>query len=136
MIRSRQITAVGSTVLICSIVSAALLTRAVDRARPTASLQEMLYVSSPKLLKRLSLGYTGLLADIYWTRAVQYFGYQHYEHSTDFHLLAPLLKIAVELDPKLVPAYQFGSNFLSPKPPNGAGEPEKALELARAFSEN
>jgi tetratricopeptide (TPR) repeat protein len=91
---------------------------------------DALYLQSPKLLKRLSLGYNGLLADIYWTRAVQYFGYQHHEHSTDFHLLAPLLKIAVELDPKLVPAYQFGSNFLSPKPPNGAGEPKKALELA------
>ena len=29
---------------------------------------------SPKAVKRLSLGYDGLLADIYWTRAVQYFG--------------------------------------------------------------
>ena len=26
----------------------------------------------------MSLGYTGLLADIYWTRAVQYFGEQHH----------------------------------------------------------
>ena len=77
------------------------------------------------------MGYTGLLADIYWTRAVQYFGYQHHIQSNDFHLLAPLLEIATQLDPKLFPAYQFGSNFLSPKPPNGAGEPQKALELAK-----
>ncbi|MGH9350714.1 MAG: hypothetical protein ACRD2G_00895, partial [Terriglobia bacterium] len=33
-----------------------------------------LYVSSGVSLRRLSLGYEGLLADIYWTRAIQYFG--------------------------------------------------------------
>ena len=38
----------------------------------------------PKALRRMSLGYTGLLADIYWTRAVQYFGYQHHQQ---FHRL-------------------------------------------------
>ena len=29
----------------------------------------------------MSLGYDGLLADIYWTRAVQYFGSKHHEGS-------------------------------------------------------
>ena len=27
----------------------------------------------------MSLGYDGLLADIYWTRAVQYFGGKHHD---------------------------------------------------------
>lgn len=103
---------------------------AIDHMRLGQSFEDVLYIRSPKTLKRLSLGYTGLLADIYWTRAIQYFGYQHHIHSNDFHLLAPLLEITTELDPKLVPAYEFGSNFLSPKPPNGAGEPQKALALA------
>jgi tetratricopeptide (TPR) repeat protein len=121
---------VACIVLVLSFVASVGLLYAIDQVRRGPELPDALYLQSPKLLKRLSLGYNGLLADIYWTRAVQYFGYQHHEHSTDFHLLSPLLKIAVELDPKLVPAYQFGSNFLSPKPPNGAGEPEKALALA------
>jgi tetratricopeptide (TPR) repeat protein len=33
------------------------------------------------------------------------------------------------LDPKLVVAYQFGANFLAPRPPNGAGMPDKAVQL-------
>jgi tetratricopeptide (TPR) repeat protein len=79
----------------------------------------------------LSLGYTGLLADIYWTRAVQYFGQQHHNGSGDFRLLAPLLEVTTELDPRLFPAYDFGANFLAPKPPNGAGLPGSALALMK-----
>jgi tetratricopeptide (TPR) repeat protein len=79
----------------------------------------------------MSLGYTGLMADIYWTRAVQYFGEQHHNHSSDFHLLAPLLEITTELDPRILPAYRFGANFLAPNPPNGAGSPQSALALMR-----
>ena len=83
--------------------------------------QEALYLRSSNVLRRLSLGYTGLLADIYWTRAVQYFGEQHHSGTGDFRLLAPLLEVTTELDPRLLPAYQFGANFLAPQPPNGAG---------------
>jgi tetratricopeptide (TPR) repeat protein len=104
---------------------------AIDRIRQGATLQEALYIRSSTALRRMSLGYTGLLADIYWTRAVQYFGFQHHNDSQDFSLLAPLLEITTELDPRLLPAYQFGANFLAPKPPNGAGTPEKALALMK-----
>ncbi len=102
---------------------------AIDHSRRQAVAQPALYLRSSKVLRRLSLGYTGLLADIYWTRAVQYFGEQHNSRSGDFHLLAPLLEVTTELDPKLLPAYQFGANFLAPKPPNGAGLAGSALQL-------
>ena len=49
------------------------------------------------MLKRLSLGYEGLLADIYWTRAVQYFGSQHVHKSEDYRLLYPLLDLTATL---------------------------------------
>lgn len=136
MSRSRQVTAVACTVLICSMVSAALLIRAADAERPTATLQEMLYVSSPKLLKRLSLGYEGLLADVYWTRTVQYFGGTHRRGGGTYKLLWPLLNITTQLDPHLIPAYEFGETFLVAKPPQGAGDPEKAIELARTGIQN
>ena len=98
--------------------------------RTTATLDEVLYLNSPKWVKRLSLGYTGLLADIYWTRAVQYFGGKHVTAAAkDYRLLYPLLEITTELDPKLIVAYQFGANFLAPKPPDGAGQPEQAIAL-------
>ena len=44
-------------------------------------------------------------------------------------LLAPLLEITTTLDPHLLVAYEYGANFLAPKPPNGAGMPEKAIQL-------
>jgi tetratricopeptide (TPR) repeat protein len=131
MSATRRINRIAAAVLLVSLAGAVATLHAIDRLRRGAKFQEVLYLRSPKTLKRMCLGYTGLLADIYWTRAVQYFGYQHHQRSKDFHLLAPLLQIATELDPKLFPAYQFGSNFLAPKPPNGAGMPVEALQLAK-----
>jgi hypothetical protein len=127
---SRQITLVAGTLLLASMLASVLLLRKVDRLRSGATLQEVLYISSPKALKRLSLGYDGLLADIYWTRAVQYFGSKHFAESQHYDLLAPLLEITTALDPHLTVAYEFGANFLAPKPPNGAGQPQRAIELS------
>jgi len=77
----------------------------------------------------MSLGYEGLLADLYWTRVVQYFGGKRLEHSSEFKLLGSLLQITTDLDPHLIIAYRFGSIFLADKPPRGAGQPWEALAL-------
>src|SRR5437879_13894153 len=50
-------------------------------------------------------------------------------HSQNFDLLKPLLQKTPPLDPHLVVAYQFGASFLAPRPPNGAGMPERAIHL-------
>jgi tetratricopeptide (TPR) repeat protein len=127
---SRQITLVAGALLLACMFASILLLRQVDRMRSGATLQEVLYISSPQALKRLSLGYGGLLADIYWTRAVQYFGSKHFAGSQHYDLLAPLLEITTALDPHLTVAYEFGANFLASKPPNGAGMPQRAVELS------
>jgi len=106
-----------------------LLVRRVDRARDDTVLQEVLFIPSPKVVKRLSLGYSGLLADIYWTRVVQYFGARHKANAKQYQLLEPLLDMTTSLDPKLLPAYHFGSVFLAQKPPEGAGDPNAAARL-------
>jgi tetratricopeptide (TPR) repeat protein len=100
-----------------------------DQLRPAATLEEVLYLPSAKILKTISLGYNGLLADIYWTRAVQYFGRKHVMLSRRYDLLPPLLDITAKLDPHLLVVYEFGSVFLAQKPPEGAGLPDKAVEL-------
>jgi tetratricopeptide (TPR) repeat protein len=127
--RNSTVTATLTTLLIVCMASAVFLLRRIDRLRSDATLEEVLYLPSPKILKRMSLGYSGLVADIYWTRAVQYFGWKHRARSKQYHLLAPLLDITTELDPHLIVAYQFGSTFLAQKPPDGAGQPEKAVDL-------
>ncbi len=127
---SRQITIAASVLLIICLASSVLLLRQLDRERTGATLEEVLYISSPTLLKRMSLGYDGLLADVYWTRAVQYFGDKLTRGSEHFDLLAPLLEITTTLDPHLLVAYEYGSNFLAPKIPGGAGQPQRAIKLA------
>ena len=93
--------------------------------------EDVMYVPSGGPLRRLSLGYEGLLANIYWTRVVQYFGRKRLAHDTRFELLGSLLRVTTELDPHLLIAYRFGAIFLAEKPPGGAGRPEEALQLLR-----
>lgn len=131
MNRNRQTGRVAAIVLLLSMAGSLAALHAIDGIRRGATLEESLYIRSTTALRRMSLGYTGLLADVYWTRAVQYFGSHFHESAQDFSLLAPLLDITTELDPRLLPAYELGANFLSPQPPHGAGRPDKALALMK-----
>ncbi len=126
---SKQVTVAFCILLVVCLAASVLSLRRLDQLRERATLEEVLYISSPTALKKMSLGYHGLLADIYWTRAVQYFGSKHHAGARDFDLLAPLLEITTTLDPQLLSAYDYGANFLAPKPPNGGGMPERAIEL-------
>jgi tetratricopeptide (TPR) repeat protein len=126
---TRKLNVWVSLLLVACLAGSALSLRRVDQVRSHATLQEVLFFRSPKMLQRMSLGYEGLLADIYWTRAVQYFGSRHAARSSQLQLLPPLLELTTALDPQLLVAYQFGANFLAPKPPYGAGMPDKAVEL-------
>jgi len=129
-VNSRRITTISAaSILVVAMGTGVCLLRSIDRDRPTATLDQVLLISSPKFLKRASLGYDGLMADIYWTRAVQYFGREHHADATEYKLLAPLLEITTYLDPKLLVAYEYGGNFLAPPPPGGAGQPERAVKL-------
>jgi tetratricopeptide (TPR) repeat protein len=91
--------------------------------------QDELMLQSGSMLKKMSLGYDSLLADIYWTRAVQYYGDNALTPGATFKLLWPLLDITTTLDPRLTAAYRFGAIFLSEPPPIGAGRPDLAIEL-------
>ncbi len=88
-----------------------------------------LVLRSGKLVKAMSLEYAPLVADIYWTRAVQYYGDKRARHDPNFELLWPLLDVTTTLDPNLVVAYRFGSTFLSEPSPRGAGQPQRGIAL-------
>lgn len=129
MSSSGKVRAVASGILICCAAASVLLLQQLDRVRTGATLQEFLYISSPKMIKHLSLGYEGLLADVYWTRAVQYYGGMFHKGGGRYDLLWPLLNITTQLDSHIIPAYQYGATFLTAKPPNGAGLTDKAIQL-------
>ncbi|HKH98679.1 MAG TPA: tetratricopeptide repeat protein [Candidatus Sulfotelmatobacter sp.] len=125
----RQTTLIAGTCLALSLTACVMLLRRVDRIRPRATLEDVLYVDSPSVVRRASLGYNGLAACIYWTRAVQYFGHRHFTGADTYNQLAPLLEITTSLDPHLVAAYEYGASFLAPPPPHGAGQPDRAIRL-------
>ncbi len=79
----------------------------------------------------MALGFSPVLADLYWVRAVQYYG--GIRLSTDgkkrYDLLYPLLDITTSLDPGFTIAYRFGSIFLAEAYPGGAGRPDQAILL-------
>jgi len=111
---------------------AAFLQRRIDaETRSEATQREELLVRSAPLVKKLSLGYDSLLADIYWTRVVQYYGRRVGLPNASFDLLPPLLDITTTLDPHLVVAYRFGAIFLSEPKPIGDGRSDLAVELVK-----
>lgn len=114
------------------LAAAAFLQSRIDaQTRSEAVQKEELLVRSGTLLKKLSLGYDPLLADIYWTRVVQYYGTRIGDRDANFDLLSPLLHITTTLDPHLVVAYRFGAIFLSEPKPAGAGRTDLAVDLVK-----
>jgi len=125
-------------VLLLGFASVWALQHKID-ARRSALLQEQdqLVLRSGPLLKLMSLEYAPLMADIYWTRVVQYYGDKQARHDADIELLWPLLDVTTTLDPQLLVAYRFGSTFLSQPPPSGAGRPDLGIQLIeRGIREN
>lgn len=131
MTARKRTTIVAAAGLVVCMAASILLLHHIDEIRPRATISDALYISSPKIIKRASLGFDGLMACIYWTRTVQYFGQRHFLRQRSYNELAPLLEITTALDPHMIPAYQFGASFLAPRPPNGAGEPARAIELMK-----
>jgi tetratricopeptide (TPR) repeat protein len=106
--------------------------------------RESLYLTSGTAARRLSIGYAALAADLYWIRAIQYYGGTRLRldqtargerprdssaAGPDFALLYPLLDLTTSLDPRFNIAYRFGSIFLAEPPPGGAGRPDLAIAL-------
>lgn len=106
------------------------LQHGIDAQRASLSEErDDLLLRSGKLMRAMSLEYAPLMADIYWTRVVQYYGNKHLRKQANLELLWPLLDITTTLDPNLLVAYRFGAVFLSQAPPGGAGRPDQAVEL-------
>lgn len=82
--------------------------------------EDTLYVRSSEILKRASLGFTGLMADAYWINTTLYFGEKFQQQRladaqfdvSRLDLLKPMLELVTELDPRHVAAYRFGGFFL------------------------
>ncbi len=92
---------------------------------------DVLYVRSGDFLGRASVGNKALLADLYWIRAVQYYGGQHLskEPGKNYDLLYPLLDISSTLDPRFSIVYRFGAMFLAERYPDGPDRMDLSVKL-------
>jgi hypothetical protein len=94
----------------------------------------ILYVRSGAALKRLTLGFNAVAADLYWIRALQHYGGVRLATPSTgarYPLLYPLLDLTTTLDPYFTIAYRFGAIFLSEGYPGGPGRPDRSVELLR-----
>lgn len=90
----------------------------------------IMWLRSGEVAKRLALGFDNLAADVYWIRAVLYFGGERNDNrARNFDQLYPLLDFVTDLDPYFRIAYRFGAIFLSEPYPGGAGRPDLAIQL-------
>ncbi len=95
----------------------------------------VMWIRSGPLAQRLALGFDNLVADVYWMRAVIYYGGQRQvKESSNFDQLFPLLDLVTSLDPYFRVAYRFGAIFLAENYPGGAGRPDQAVQLLQKGS--
>ena len=148
---SRSPAAAFATVAVAGVLLGAAVQLQATRERlyppADAASDAALYLRSGPALRRLTGAYTTLFADIYWIRAIQYYGGT--KHRLDapvalqaalaapppsiaanaFPLLYPLLDITTTLDPRFNIGYRFGSVFLAEPYPRGANRPDQAIAL-------
>jgi len=95
------------------------------------AMESVQWIQSPGLMRRLAVGFHDIWADIYWIRAVQYYGSTKLsvDENKNYDQLYPLLDITTSLDPHFNIAYRFGSILLSEGYPNGPGNTDQAIML-------
>ncbi len=82
-----------------------------DLAANTDHDQELLYLPNGRLLKVMSLGHGGLLADVVYVWAIQY--YSNYERRDRYRYVQHVFDgVITELDPHYVDAYWLGALIL------------------------
>jgi tetratricopeptide (TPR) repeat protein len=117
--------------IVCLVAAIGVQYAREHRVSAPAQDEEVLYLRSGTAISRLALGFKALLADVYWIRAVQYFGGQKLQQRAELQhdLLYPLLDITTTLDPHFNIAYRFGSIFLAEGYPHPPGRPDLSVKL-------
>ena len=93
------IMAIASIIFLANMVQPVLEGKAED---------EVSYLPSSDFMKIASLGYRELAADLYWFRAIQYYGGYRLDQN-DIHLFNHLAEMITDLDPNFIGAYKLSA---------------------------
>ena len=111
---------------------------------PSADGDDSLYLTSGTALRHLTVSLSALAADVYWIRAIQYYGGTKRRlaanpyvpappsliaASSEYDQLYPMLDVTTSLDPRFKIAYRFGAVFLAEAYPSGPDRPDLAIRL-------
>lgn len=147
MTRTRRGELVGVIALSIALLAGAVRLQATRERRypPPGTDEAAMYLQSGTAVRRLAGAYTPLAADLYWIRAIQYYGSTKRRlegvlspdpppmlaapTSNEFQLLYPMLDVTTTLDPRFTIAYRFGAVFLAEAYPGGPGRPDLAIAL-------
>ena len=126
-----------AVVMMAGMAGAVSLARWIDSSRPSLDPRteaEQLYLAG-KTVRRLSLGFNGLVADWYWMRSLQYLGRKVLAAREDVQidnlgqvnlgLLAPLLDTATTVDPQFLAPYEYAAVVLP------AVDPDQAIKIVK-----
>jgi tetratricopeptide (TPR) repeat protein len=91
--------AISSVILLANMIEPILDGKAHD---------DVQYLPSSEFMKIASLGYRELAADLYWFRAVQYYG-GYMLSQNDIHLFNHLAEMITDLDPNFIGAYKLSA---------------------------
>lgn len=143
---SGRLGAAGAAVVVIALIASAAGVQAFRETRYPAlqATEDSLSVTSGPAIRRLTVGYHALAADLYWIRAIQYYGGTKLgltdapgtpppqpddASQRAYPLLYPMLDLTTTLDPRFNIAYRFGAIFLAEPFPSGAGRPDLAIAL-------
>lgn len=148
MVKGSLAGAFGAIALAGALLAGAIEVQAArEREYPTPPVEEdAVYITSGSALRRLSGAYNALAADLYWIRAIQYYGGAKRRlaaqapgpepppllagvDTREYDQLYALLDITTTLDPRFDIAYRFGAVFLAEAFPAGAGRVDLAVKL-------
>ncbi|MBD3855666.1 MAG: hypothetical protein IFK92_03880, partial [Acidobacteria bacterium] len=93
------------TVLLGAVVLSEVRLGKIPREDPLG--RELLYLPSPEMLKIMSLGNPGLVADVLYLWSIQY--YSFYRPHERFLYLETVYNLITDLDPLYVDAYRIGA---------------------------
>jgi hypothetical protein len=146
---------IGVILLAAALLAAAVQVQALRERRypPRAGEDDALAVTSPAAIRRFAGAYAAIGADVYWVRAIQYYGgikrrlapggpgpldapepavpvpTESTGTTGAYGQLYPMLDVTTSLDPRFNIAYRFGAVFLAEPYPAGAGRPDLAVKL-------